>query len=448
MNLSYIEIATSLKSNSLTFLIGTGFSMYMTNGEAPSWVGLLSDCAERLGDNRKTFNDFFTVVDGRIQCKVELTICAQMLEFEYINQGRNIREEIAIIIQDRVHREAIDQEKLIYMHDFFENNSLVNIITTNYDNLFNDYILPENNRVFVEGVPVGRDNCGLNIYHAHGSILNPESIVLTMDDYFRFQHKENYFSRKLFTLLQETTVVVLGYSLGDFNLNKILNEAKNTKKNIQNKNDIYYVTRESVDHIFQRYYLDTYGIEVIQRTNIDDFFYDLSDKLDEAEKMVEIQRNMKLSILNDVVIAEEIKSKRAFENLTNCFINMGISVKSARGLGYINKVFNKKIEMSHTHGAWEHYAHLANWLIDLFSEVEIRGLGIERDFLDHVKFSFTYMSKDLYLGYSWHSYAAWDSRWSGILIDNRELIYEYMHQEEFDRRNNVEELLEKHLKTR
>jgi hypothetical protein len=157
---------------------------------------------------------------------------------------------------------------------------------------------------------------------------------------------------------------------------------------------------------------------------------------------------MKLSILNDVVIKEEIRSKRAFENLLNCLLNMGISIKSARGLGYINKVILQKIEMTQGHGAWEQYAHLAHWLIDLSSKVEVRGLGVENEFLEHVEYSFSYMSKDLYLGYSWHSYAAWESRWTSILPDNRELIYEYIQDKDFDRRNNVDELMDKHVKTK
>src|SRR5699024_4204935 len=104
----------------------------------------------------------------------------------------------------------------------------------------------------------GRANSGINIYHVHGSIEQPESIVLTIDDYFNFQHKENYFSKKLYTLLQETTVAVIGYSRSDFNLNKVFNEVRNTRTESLRKTDIYYITRTSIDQILKRYYFTSY----------------------------------------------------------------------------------------------------------------------------------------------------------------------------------------------
>lgn len=444
--MSYLDIAIALENKSLTLLVGTGFSMYMTDDSAPSWVSLLVECSHRLEDDLRTYNELF-VIDtstGRIRGKFELTICAQILEREFYRRGKNIREEIAIIIAEKVNRSTINTDHLLFIREFFSQNSSINVVTTNYDTLFSDYILPENNRIFAEGVPVGRDNSGLNIYHVHGSIINPASIVLTMDDYFRFQYRDSYFSRKLYTLLQETTVVILGYSLGDFNLNQILNEAKNTKVKGRKKNDIYYLTRDEIDHTIQSYYLDTYGIEVIRESDLTRFFYEISENIDTAKKVVEAQRNIKTAILNNEVGKEDLRSRQSFDNIINCLVNMGMHLSSPRSLDFLRLVFSQKWELTQERNAWDQYVHFANWLIDLASEIPLRTTSFKDEFLRCVYNSFRKMSRELYLGYSWQAFTAWDSRWSEMLFDNRELIIELIDNEYFERINCVGDLRIRH----
>lgn len=441
-----MDIAIALENKSLTLLVGTGFSMYMTDDSAPSWVSLLVECSHRLEDELKTFNELFVTDEqsGRIRGKFELTICAQILEREFFRRGRSIREEIASIIAQRVNIGTINNDHLLFIRDFFSQNSSINVVTTNYDTLFSDYILPENNRIFAEGVPVGRDNSGLNIYHVHGSIVNPASIVLTMDDYFRFQYRDSYFSRKLYTLLQETTVVILGYSLGDFNLNQILNEAKNTKVKGRKKNDIYYLTRDQIDHAIQSYYLDTYGIEVIQESDLTGFFYEISENLETANNVVEAQRNIKTAILNSEVVKEDLRSRQSFDSIINCLVNMGMHLSSPRSLEFLQMVFLHKWELTQERNAWEQYVHFSNWLIDLASEVPLRNTSFKDEFLRHVYNSLRKMSRELYLGYSWQAFTAWDSRWSEMLIDNRELIIEFIEQKYFERINCIGDIKIRH----
>lgn len=448
--MSYLDIAVSIESKSCTLLVGTGFSMYMTDGAAPSWIDLLTDCAIRLDDNMKTHNDLFRDDgNGRMVNKFELTICAQILELEFSRKGKNIREEIADIITTRINRGTINNDHLILAHHFFSENHSINVVTTNYDTLFSDYILPDNNRIFAEGVPVGRDNSGMNIYHVHGSVINPSSIVLTMDDYFRFQHKDNYFSRKLFTLLQESTVVILGYSLGDFNLNRILNEAKNTRQGGRKKNDIYYVTRGKVDQIQQSYYLNTYGINVIEETDLSRFFYEVSEKKEAAEKTVEAQRNLKTAILNSQIAQDDLKSRQSFDNILSSLINMGIKLDTPRAFDFLRIVYSEKCELTRENHAWDQYVHFAHWLIDLAAEIPLRKTVFQDEFLQHVSYSFRKMSRELYIGYSWQSFAAWESRWTDMILDNRELIIALIEAERFiPGINGVNDLKVKHDVTR
>lgn len=448
--MSYLDIAIALENKSLTLLVGTGFSMYMTDDIAPNWISLLVECSKSLDDELKTFNNLFAkdALTGKIYEKFELTICAQILEREFSRRGRNIREEIAGIIEEKINADTINPEHLRIVQEFFSQNPSVNVVTTNYDSLFSEYILPKNNRIFVEGVPVGRDNSGLNIYHVHGSIINPDSIVLTIDDYFKFQYRDSYFSRKLYTLLQETTVVILGYSLGDFNLNQILNEAKNTRMKGRKKNDIYYVAREEIDHTIQSYYLDTYGIEVICEANLTDFFNKISENVESAKEIIEEERNTRSYIINDEIDKLELRTRQSFDIIINSLVNLGIQLNSSRALELLHTVFLNKWKLTQERNAWGQYVHFANWLIDLASEVEIRKTSFKDQFLEHVNKSLRNMSRDSYLGFSWQAYTVWHSRWPEMLPDNREMIIEFINQNTFDSKNCVGDLKIRHEYTK
>lgn len=287
----YLEIATSYIGKSITFFIGTGFSRYLTNNKAPSWLELIIEATKRLdlaNGNEELFNNFFEVQpDNNIKTKFDLLTCAQILELKYKEKEMNLKEEICKIINENINSETINKDKLAIVKQLFQENPDINIITTNYDNLICESIFGNNCRTFIQGAVRVCSNTGINVFHIHGSISNPESIVLTTNDYFEFQHRNNYFSRKLYTLLQETTTVVLGYSLGDFNLNSILNEARNTRDPSIKTSDIFYITRDIVDNTLVEFYSYTYGINVIQYTEIDEFIENLLDKREAAKKILE-----------------------------------------------------------------------------------------------------------------------------------------------------------------
>jgi len=62
------------------------------------------------------------------------------------------------------------------------------------------------------------------LYKIHGSIEDPNSLSLTTRDYERFIKKRKYISSKIMTYFAEYPVFIMGYGLGDKNVNSIISD--------------------------------------------------------------------------------------------------------------------------------------------------------------------------------------------------------------------------------
>jgi len=431
----YLDIATSLYTNSLTLFVGTGFSKFMTNDKAPSWIELLVACTKTIDKDDNLLNQLFnTDSEGNVkEAKYDLTICAQILESEFIKKRKNIKETISGIISKKINKKSIDTKKVEQLQEFFTEHPNVNIITTNYDTLFSEFIIPLTSRVIIEGSTIPRINSGQNIYHIHGCINKPSSIVLTINDYYNFQNSNNYFSRKFFTLLQETTVAILGYSLGDFNLNSILNEVKNTKKESIRKTDIYYVTKDNVSDLLERFYAMTYGIKVIQDTEITTFINNIELQSEKAKELIESVEDLK-EVMNGTreYTDEFLKLRVSLNSILVQAASIGIESNDKAFRTTLFHLLQKKKEYTYETGAWLQYEHLADWLIEIASIIPIKGTDFENEYCEIAKYSFKKSSRKLYKGYSWHAWSEWHSRWQEMRIENQIMLQEFIESNHWD----------------
>ena len=116
-------------------------------------------------------------------------------------------------------KESVYREEL----DIFSKMNPPAIITTNYDsaleNIYKGY------RVYgsqSEMISASLQNVG-EIYKIHGTVSNHGSIVLTREDYERFEQRNKYLIAKLLTIFTENPIVFIGYSLSDENIKNIFN---------------------------------------------------------------------------------------------------------------------------------------------------------------------------------------------------------------------------------
>ena len=97
------------------------------------------------------------------------------------------------------------------------------IITTNYD-LFLEQIFQGYETISGQTILRYNTNSFGEIFHIHGDISNPASIVLTKADYDEWAEKKKYVSAKLLTYFAEHPVFIMGYGMGDPNVKSILRD--------------------------------------------------------------------------------------------------------------------------------------------------------------------------------------------------------------------------------
>jgi hypothetical protein len=413
------EIAYAAATQRLCLFTGTGFSKAISDGEAPGWQDLLEEVCDCLPDGAELKDSLFPV---KSVAPLSLEEAAQVIALRLARHGLNINDQITDIIEPICVKGDVDDVAEFYASYSFR------VITTNYDKLSEALAGKGRMQSIAPGMPIPRSSAPIKVYHVHGSVDSPENLVVTSDDYFRFMNGDSYFSRKLSTILHENTVVILGYSLADTNLKRIINDYKTFANNHVIGSNLFFVSRKRVDQMIKDFYFHSFGIRVVDGMEVDEFFAKLNRQIPRVEAIAE--QSLK-SI--EKVINNGRSFKVAFIRLEDSFFRF-IASLSAKGFGLKNRrvvevmgdFLQRKRELTLENGAWEQYDHLASWLIYLGSLFEVGNTSIKDVYLEAVERSMATMSKDLRLGYSWQAYKLWQSGWASISAANRALIREHI----------------------
>lgn len=243
------------------FFIGSGLSTRYINTEG--WGLLLENICNKLNldknfyyYNSKSKNDLTKVAKLMAEDLFEKwwneeRFLDSRLEFskESVDTESPLKYEICKYFEKNTYIINKDYEQ---EYNLFRKINVEGIITTNWDTLlertfpdFNSFI-GQNKLIFNNSIDVGE------IYKIHGCVSNPNSLVLTEDDYKIFHERNPYLAAKLLTIFMEHPIIFLGYNIGDTNIHVILNSIINIldKTNIDKLKDrlIFCERDNSIDN--------------------------------------------------------------------------------------------------------------------------------------------------------------------------------------------------------
>lgn len=125
------------------------------------------------------------------------------------------------------------------------------IITTNYDCLI-EYLFKNKYQTYIRQSDYFYKSISPNaeIYKIHGCITDPNSIVITENDYTNFTNKSFLTIAKLLNILSTYPIIFIGYSLADRNIIKILESLisclNEQQIKVLQKNLIFIERKESI----------------------------------------------------------------------------------------------------------------------------------------------------------------------------------------------------------
>ena len=231
---------------------GTGMSMRYLQ-KSYSWKSLLQQITVDLTGN----DELYLNIDSRFNSNCPKMaseiekIFNQKLEEDRDGKFKDIND---LFFDNK--RKGIDNSRFkIYISQLLADNSLKaemleeikalktirknisSVITTNYDNLVE--------QIFQFDPLVGNNILMSNpygaVYKIHGSIENPSSIIITAEDYKKFDTKYELIRAQLLSLFMHNPIIFMGYSLTDENIKKLLhtifsyvNSDSETAENIRN----------------------------------------------------------------------------------------------------------------------------------------------------------------------------------------------------------------------
>lgn len=188
------KIIEAIKNTRLVVFTGAGTSVDAPTS-LPNFVDLAKKIAEGTGE----------ILEDNDTCEAFLGYLK--------SKGIDVNEQAAELLSGTCLRHNQTHEAII---DLFVDHSQIKIVTTNYDQMFEQVLESRGLRIPVynaPALPLGDDVEG--IIHVHGNTDNPRYMVLTDEDFGKAYLTEGYAARFLIKLFQSYTILFIGYSYQD-----------------------------------------------------------------------------------------------------------------------------------------------------------------------------------------------------------------------------------------
>jgi hypothetical protein len=233
---------------------------------------------------------------NELTCKIRNQNEIQILAENLITEKKFL-DAAEVIVSALNHADYVDAMRQIFDIPRYQQSSLHEailkidpkiLITTNYDTIYDRYCqqgqAAEGYNVFkyTDHHLVGQLRSPIRcVIKAHGCITDPDSIVLTRSNYFHAKQKYPHFFRTLDALFLTHTIIFIGYSLGDPDIQIAL---ENANISAPSSHKHYFVTNAGTPEALKKAAERTYNLEFIEYKNGD--FTDLAESVAELADRV------------------------------------------------------------------------------------------------------------------------------------------------------------------
>ena len=278
--------------------IGAGFSKAVVgNDKALGWLDIIKQASDSFGLDFPEDGNLIGVSLPELASKV----CRQLADNKGITyaEAKNIfKEKIS-----KISSWLPDDDQTDEYREILEILNPSWIITTNYDLVLENLLTgkckslkPDDYLSAPRGI--------IPIYHFHGTRLEPESIIITQDDYIPLFRPNEYRQSKLALTIRESTTLILGYGLGDTNVLSAVDWSKNiyTADNEYPHDIIQVLWNQQPD---EEAYRDENGNIIFETKDLHEFLNELITNLVEKQRIFDEQ----IKVLES--LAEALKSNDA-----------------------------------------------------------------------------------------------------------------------------------------
>ena len=300
------KIFKSFNYGNLGMFIGAGFSKAVVgNDKALGWLDIIEQASDSFGLDFPEDGNLIGVSLPELASKV----CKQLADNgkkTYAEAKTEFKKEIS-----KISSWLPDETQTIEYRQILELLNPSWIITTNYDLVLENLLTGKCKSLSPDdylSAPRGI----IPIYHFHGTRLDPETIIITQDDYIPLFRPNEYRQSKLALTIRESTTLILGYGLGDTNVLSAVDWSKNiyTADN-EYPYDIIQVLW--VEQPKEEAYRDENGNIIIETKDVHEFLNEVITSLVKRQRVFDEQIN------NLKSLTAELKSNN--DDMINKFTN-------------------------------------------------------------------------------------------------------------------------------
>jgi hypothetical protein len=426
------QLASASLTGTLGLFIGAGYSKALTAGRAPSWGQLLQSLAADLGladplaNPADIVGSSFPMVATQLATALEGTLPSAFQSDPILRRNEAVRR-----LKMEVSRKAsliADPAALGRAKSLLQALEPAWIVTTNYDFLAEESLAHPETLLPDQILRTRRGT--VPVFHIHGHVLNPSSIVITEEDYVQALNPSGYRHVRLGVLFAESTTLMVGYRLGDINVQTALHYARvyrnpSAELHPADIGDVVFFNRTPSPQEAPR--LGLWGEVIVDAREILDLLQEVAVTRDQLAVYWEGVKQFASRL------TAEPNAAAAFVNDPNwrrLFIEAMRSVPAALATGatiqFVQQALSAVSKLAAASGGWDNYTL---WLQAVLDIMELWPLGTMPPQL------FEYIADELRglsqlieptghrsKGYAWAATAVWHARRDAVFGGRVELL--------------------------